>query len=54
MRTNTLKKYKAIQNRYKHLYHVERKRIDDVYNQLAEEFFMSVRWIEEVLRMDLE
>lgn len=53
MRKSSLEKYRAIQKRYKDLYHGERKRIDDVHRQLAKEFFCSVRWVEEVLRMEL-
>lgn len=53
MRQSTIDKYKAVQARYKHLYHTKRLRIDDVYQQLAKEFYFSVRWVEEVLRMDL-
>lgn len=53
MRASTREKYKAVQDRYKQLYHVKRMRVDDVYEKLAQEFFISVRWVEEVLRMDL-
>ena len=53
MRKGTIIKYRAIQARYKELYHRDRKRIDDVYKQLGKEFFVSARWIEEILRMEL-
>jgi hypothetical protein len=53
LRPNTLKKFRAIQARFKHLYDVERRRIDDVQEILAREFFLSEIRIYEVLRLDL-
>lgn len=53
IKPNTLKKYRALHERYNHLYKVERIRYDDVERQLSEEFFYSVGRVQQILRMDL-
>jgi len=49
-RKGTVRKYKAIQNRYQELYHNERLRHDDVIKRLCDEFFiMEVTTIYRIL-----
>lgn len=50
---NTLRKYRAMQERFRELYHVRRLRIDDVYEQLGEEFFMQPASITRALSADV-
>ena len=47
---NTHKRYMKIQARYKVLYNEERKRIDDVYTTLQEEFCIGEQSINMALR----
>jgi len=53
LRPNSLIKYRAIQNRFKELYDGHRIRVDDVYEKLGEEFFLSEIRLYEILRLDL-
>lgn len=53
LRPSTLRKYKAIQARYQHLYNIERKRIDDVETQLCNEFFLSRHRVLIILKMEI-
>lgn len=53
IRPSTLEKYRAIHKRFKHLYDVERKRIDDVERQLCAEFFLGSHRLRLILKMDL-
>ncbi len=53
MRNSTKRKYIAIQDRFKHLYDVERKRIDDVETSLCEQFFLSRSRLQIILKMNL-
>jgi hypothetical protein len=53
MRGATKKKYKAIQDRFKVLYDVDRLRIDDCQKQLSEEFFISIPTLERILTKNL-
>jgi len=53
MRPATRKKYEAIQARFKQLYEVERRRLDDVHNILTEEFFLSLSRIYLILGTEL-
>lgn len=53
MRPATRKKYLAIQARFKELYEVERRRLDDVHNILCEEFFLSLSRIYIILGTEL-
>lgn len=53
LRPSSLLKYRAIHARYHHLYNVERKRIDDVEEQLCSEFFLSRSRVLIILKMDL-
>jgi hypothetical protein len=41
MRDTTIRKYRAIQERYKELYHVQQLRGDVVMSKLQEEFFIA-------------
>lgn len=43
MRPGTIRKYKAIQERFNYLYNVERKRYDDCIEQIMEEYFIEHR-----------
>ncbi len=51
---NKIRKWTAVQARFKELYDVERLRIDDVYDRLAEEFFISADQVHFIMRQDLE
>ncbi len=42
MRPSTRAKYVAIQQRFRHLYEVERRRLDDVHDILCREYFLSL------------
>jgi len=53
IRPSTRQKYLAIQQRYNHLYNVERRRIDDVEQQLCQEFFLSRQRIMLILKADI-
>lgn len=53
LRPNSLKKYRAIQARFKELYDGRRIRIDDVYQVLCKEFFISEIRLYEIMRLDL-
>lgn len=53
LRPNSLKKYRAIQDRFKELYDGHRIRIDDVYNTLSREFYISEIRLYEIMRLDL-
>lgn len=53
LRPATLAKYQAIQNRYKELYNVERRRLDDVEAILKKEFFLSSGRIYIILNLQL-
>jgi len=53
LRPNSLKKYRAIQARFTELYHEHRIRIDDVYERLSREFFISEIRLTEIMRLDL-
>ncbi len=46
-------KYQKIQTRYQHLYNVERKRMDDVFIILEDEFLLSVSRIQKILNFRL-
>lgn len=54
IRESTMRKYKAIQRRFRHLYDVERLRIDDVEQQLCDEYFLSRHQIMYILNLDLD
>lgn len=55
MRETTIKKYTAIQARYKELYDVSRLRHDDVIKKLMDEFFIAHEvTIWRILRTDLD
>jgi hypothetical protein len=43
MRPGTVKKYRAIQERFRHLYDVERLRYDDCIDRIMEEYFIEHR-----------
>lgn len=50
----TIRKYRAIQKRYKELYDIKRFRYDDVMNKLKDEFFIvDTKTIQRILRTDL-
>ena len=49
VRKKTQKRNDKIRLRFKVLYEVERKRLDDVYFELSEEFFLSERRIVQIL-----
>lgn len=53
LRPNSLKKYRAIQQRFKELYDGQRIRVDDVYDILSREFFISEIRLTEIMRLDL-
>lgn len=53
LRPNSLKKYRAIQERFTELYNEHRIRIDDVYERLSKEFFISEIRLTEIMRLDL-
>lgn len=50
---NTRNRWRKIQDRFNELYHENRLRIDDVKQQISEEFGYSIRTIEEILKKDL-
>lgn len=54
IRHSSLLKYKAIQERFKHLYETQRLRLDDVETTLCQEFFLSRHRIMIILKMDLK
>lgn len=47
---NTAARNQRINDRFNHLYNVERKRYDDVMNALSEEFCLALATIERVLK----
>jgi hypothetical protein len=53
LRPATVKKYKALQSRFKVLYEDERRRLDDVEQMLCNEFFISVSRVYIILNCDL-
>lgn len=54
MRHITIKKYRAIQSRFKILYEGERRRYDDVITMLKDEFFIDhENTVMRILRTDL-
>lgn len=53
IRPSTMRKYRAIHARYQHLYNIERRRIDDVQQQLCEEFFLSQSRLMLILKLEL-
>jgi hypothetical protein len=53
LRPATVKKYKALQMRFKVLYEDERRRLDDVEQMLCNEFFISVSRVYIILNCDL-
>lgn len=54
LRPATVKKYRAIQERYKVLYHEQRRRLDDVEEILTKEFFLSPGRIYIILNLELK
>lgn len=53
-RPETIEKYRAVQERFKELYQVQRIRNDDVINILKKEFFIASEFtIWRILRTDL-
>lgn len=50
---NKIRKWTAVQNRFKELYDGERLRIDDVFDRLADEFYISVDQVHHIMRQDL-
>lgn len=54
MREVTIRKYRDIQNRFNHLYNVERKRYDDCIDQLMSEYYIISRvTISRIMTTDL-
>lgn len=49
----TLRKYRAVQARFKVLYHTDRLRRDDAYKKLCEEFFISQSRLFYILGLDI-
>jgi hypothetical protein len=49
IKCNTKKRNDKIRARFRVLYEEERKRIDDVYDTLVEEFFISMKRIEQIV-----
>lgn len=48
-REQTIAKHRRLKERFKQLHDVERIRIDDVVQQLADEFFFSPATVERIL-----
>lgn len=48
------KKYKAIQEVFKHKFDVEGKRTEVIFEELEEQFFLGRSRLEEIVRMDLK
>jgi hypothetical protein len=44
------RRHEAIRARFLQLHHHERMRLDDVYRRLVQEFFLSERTIERIIR----
>lgn len=53
LRPATIKKYRAIQDRYRVLYNEQRRRLDDVEKLLCDEFFLSPGRIYIILNLEL-
>jgi hypothetical protein len=53
MREVTIRKYRAVQERFNYLYNQKRIRYDDCILQLQEEFFYSARSVHRILTTDL-
>ncbi|GAA4825501.1 hypothetical protein [Algivirga pacifica] len=46
-------RYHAIQEQFYHKYNIERKRIDDVFEELEQEFYIKERSIKRILSLKL-
>ena len=53
IRPATLRKYRAIHERYSQLYNGDRLRIDDVEQRLSEEFFLSRARLYYILKLEI-
>lgn len=51
--SNTRARYKQIQERYDHLYNIERKRRDDCKAIIEKEYFLERRTLNRILLTDL-
>jgi hypothetical protein len=49
-KVNTERRDKAVIDRFNNIYHVERKRIDDAYKVVSEEFFLSESTVKSILK----
>jgi hypothetical protein len=50
---NQLRKYRAVQERFRYLYDIERVRLDDVYRKVEDQFFITRDRIDRILKMEL-